>query len=190
MIFQIFQSNLLSVSTNSVPLHVRDVTVGDHFTPPEGMPSGVKQPINAALQHTLRKDLTQALAALPEADATGTAVAKLAGKRPDHGYAAYVISSSCYYQLNPARRRLVQLGNSPILLLLLLLLLLSLLLRTLLFSGAEKWEALLDKLCDQYAAKGQANMAAMLSLLLHDPLRAVQYYRCDTCWYCPLQHFQ
>jgi hypothetical protein len=35
----------------------------------------------------------------------------------------------------------------------------------------------LDKLCDQYAAKGQANLAAMLSLLLQDPLRAVEHYR-------------
>lgn len=37
---------------------------------------------------------------------------------------------------------------------------------------------MLDKLCDQYAEKGQANLAAMLSLLLHDPLRAVEFYRC------------
>jgi hypothetical protein len=39
----------------------------------------------------------------------------------------------------------------------------------------------LDKLCGQYAAKGQANLAAMLSLLLQDPLRAVEYYRCVDC---------
>jgi hypothetical protein len=45
------------------------------------MPSGSKHPINAALQHALRKELTEALAALPEAEATGTAVAKLAGER-------------------------------------------------------------------------------------------------------------
>jgi hypothetical protein len=49
---------------------------------------------------------------------------------------------------------------------------------SLLLAGAEKWEEVLKKLCDQYADKGQANLAAMLSLLLHDPLRAVEYYRC------------
>lgn len=40
---------------------------------------------------------------------------------------------------------------------------------------------MLDKLCDQYAAKGQANLAAMLSLLLQDALRAVEYYRYVSC---------
>jgi hypothetical protein len=69
-------------SPRIVHLNARDVTVGDHSINPLGMPSGSKHPINAALQHVLRKELTEALAALPEAEATGTAVARLAGEPP------------------------------------------------------------------------------------------------------------
>jgi hypothetical protein len=76
----VFKALYFATAPRIVHLDARDVTLGDHLVQVKGMPSGAKQPINAAMQHALRKELTEALAALPEAEATGTAIAKLAGE--------------------------------------------------------------------------------------------------------------
>lgn len=44
-------------------------------------------------------------------------------------------------------------------------------------GGHPKWHQVLLQLQEQYATKGQINMAAMLSVVMHDPLQAIQYYR-------------
>ncbi len=44
-------------------------------------------------------------------------------------------------------------------------------------GGRAKWGEAAQALSQQYANQGQVNLAAMLSIVLHDPLQALEQYR-------------